>query len=184
MFWRKKEAKPTVVDDDGKPADNANQVHQGTKAPAIIENSAVIPHNHIARLMYYMHCVRNCVDIEISSRLVDFRNYHLLTEVEKRDVVAYVHRFHPRVLGNVIFFAVSDDNYLLPKSTNNFLAFDDPEVIGSFNLPSNVVSVDGVQHVIQRIMIYKYSWLHDYFETPFNEEKWRIGLSPRRVSLF
>ena len=182
MFWRKKETKAYVVDDNGKQVDTVNQIHEGTKGTVVIGDGRVVPNNYIARLMYYLHCVRNCVDLEITSRLVDFRNYHLLTELEKRDVVAYAHRFRPRVLRNVIFFEVSDNNYLLPKSSNNFLAFDDPVVIGSFNLASNAITVDGVQQIIKRIMIYKYGWLHDYFEQPFSEEKWRIGLSPRRVS--
>lgn len=183
MFWRKKETKANVVDDNGKAAgDTLNKIHQGSKATVVIGDANVIPSNHIARLMYYLHCIRNCVDLEVSSRLIDFRNHHLLTELEKRDVVATAHRFRPRVLQNVIFFEVSDDNYLLPKSANSFLAFDDPVVIGSFNLASNAITVDGVQQIIKRIMIYKYAWVHDYFEIPFAEEKWRIGLAPRRVS--
>lgn len=182
MFFRKKESKADIVDDNGKTVDpTINKMHNGTTSTIVIEEGSVIPRNYIARLMYYLHCVRNCIDLEISSRLIDFKNFHLLTELEKRDVVAYAHRFRPRVLRAVIFYEVSDDSYLLPKSSNNFLAFDDPVVIGSFNLASNAVTVDGVQQIIKRIMVFKYAWLHDYFEVPFNEEKWRIGLAPRKV---
>jgi len=183
MFSRKNQAKAHVVDDNGKQVDpTVNQIHHGSnKATVMVENCAVIPNHPTAKLMYYLHCVRNCVDLEISSRLVDFKNYYLLTELERRDVVAFAHRFRPRVLCNVIFFEVSDDSYLLPKSSNNFLAFDDPVVIGSFKLASNPITVDGVQQIIKRIMLFKYGWVHDYFEVPFGEEKWRIGLAPRRM---
>jgi hypothetical protein len=28
-------------------------------------------------------------------------------------------------------------------------------------------------------MVFKYPWMHDYFEGPFSRENWRIGLAPR-----
>lgn len=152
------------------------------KPSAVIGDTAIIPNNHIAKLMYYLHCVKNCVDVDITSRLVDYKNYRLLSEIERRDVVIHAHRFRPGVLRKVIFFEVEEDNYLLPNATNNFLAFNDPVVIGSFNLTSNLILVDGQQFIIKQVMVFKYSWLHDYFIVPFADEKWRIGLAPKPVS--
>jgi len=138
-----------------------------------------IPEDNIAKLMYYINAVHNCVDIKISDRLMSYRNVDDLTEQDKRDVVAFVHRYRPSALRNVIFFEVDDRSYMLPTTTNNFLDFQDPVVIGSFNLPSNLVMVDGVQHIIRRVMIFKRVWMSDFFIEPFEAEKWRINLAPR-----
>lgn len=146
-------------------------------------NTTVVPNDSIARLMYYLNSVHNCVDIVISDRLLNFRNYYDLTEIEKRDVVAYAHRYRPSALRDVIFFEVEERSYLLPDTSNNFLALDDPVVIGSFNLSSNVILVDGVQSIIRRVMIFKHTWLTSYFTVPFEDEKWRIGLGPQPVSI-
>lgn len=172
---------PTVVDDNVE-TNTQNSVPE-KKPSVVIGDTTVIPNDNTARLMYYLHCVKNCVDVDISSRLVDYKNFRLLSDIERRDVVIYAHRFRPGVLRKVIFFEVEEDNYLLPNATNNFLAFDDPVVIGSFNLTSNVILVDGVQFIIKRVMIFKYSWLHDYFVVPFSDEKWRIGLAPKPTYL-
>jgi len=135
--------------------------------------------------MYYLNCLKNCVDLELSHRLTDYKNHFLLNEEEKRDIVVLAHRYRPRVMRNIIFFEVDDQSYMLPHTSNNFLEFNDPVVIASFNMPSNVVVVDGVSSIIRRVMIYKYTWMHDYFEVPYEREKWRIGLAaeprgPRR----
>jgi len=141
--------------------------------------NVVIPNNHIAKLMYYLNSIHTCADLVISSRLLDFRNHSFLSEVERRDVVIYAHRYRPSVLNGILFFQVPSDSYLLPHSANNFLELDDATVISSFNLPSNVIIVDGAQHIVKRVMIYKFSWINDYFDVPYEHENWRIGLSPK-----
>lgn len=146
-------------------------------------NTTVVPADNIARLMYYLNSVNNCVDIQIDDRLMNFRNFHLLTELEKRDVVTCAHRYRPGALGGIIFFEVENSSYLLTDTSNNFLALDDPVVIGSFNLNSNVVVVDGVQSIIRRVMIFKRAWMASYYSIPFDEEKWRIGLGPQPVTV-
>lgn len=176
----------TAVSEKHEDDHTVSSIHSDkkTKSTVTIGDATQIPSNHMARLMYYLHCVKNCVDLDIGSRLIDYKNHRLLTEIERRDVLIYAHRFRPGVLRKVIFFEVEVDNYLLPNSTNTFLAFDDPVVIGSFNLTSNLILVDGVQFIIKRVMVFKYSWLHDYFIVPFSEEKWRIGLAPKPVCCY
>lgn len=145
-------------------------------------HTTVVPDDSIARLMYYLNSVHNCVDIAISDRLLNFRSYYDLTELERREVVTYAHRYRPDALRDIIFFEVEERSYLLPDTSNNFLALDDPVVIGSFNLASNVIMVDGVQSIIRRVMIFKRVWLTSYYNVPFEDEKWRIGLGPQPVS--
>lgn len=145
-------------------------------------NAIVVPNDSIAKLMYYLNSVHNCVDIVVSDRLLNFRNYYNLTEQEKRELLTLVDRYRPSALRDIIFFEVEDSSYLLPETSNNFLALDDPVVIGSFNLSSNVILVDGIQSVIRRVMIFKHSWQINYFNIPFDEEKWRIGLATPPVS--
>lgn len=166
MWWRRRQAKTVALTESNGP----------------VHVVSTIPADNIARLMYYLHCVKLCADFDFNSRLVDFTNHRLLTESEKRDVVITAHRFRPAVLRNVLFFEVDYQNYLLSGTSNNFLDFSDPVVIGSFNLYSNAVTVDGVQYIIGKVMLYKHSWMDDYYFIPFEEEKWRIGLDSSPVS--
>lgn len=99
-------------------------------------------------------------------------------------MVVTAHRFRPAVLRSVLFFEADDQNYLFTGTANNFLDFSDPVVIGSFNLCSNAINVDGVQYLIQRIMVFKHCWMDDYYFRPFEAEKWRIGLHSDPVSDF
>jgi hypothetical protein len=95
---------------------------------AEIGSSAEIPNHPIAKLMYYLHCVKNCTDLNVSTKLTDYKNFDHLNDEELRDVVIYAHRYRPRVLRNLLFFEVDAQNYLLPQSYNIFLNIDDPEV--------------------------------------------------------
>lgn len=150
--------------------------------PHPVSHPTAVPNNYIARLMYYLQCVKNCVDINISPRLLHYEDFHVLADHEKRDVVQWAHRFRPGALRNTIFFEVANDNYMVRETANTFLLFDDPVVIGSFHLASNAITVDGVRTVIRKVMVYKHAWLVDYFLTPFTEEKWRIGLGDKPVT--
>lgn len=153
------------------------------KPSIIIGDTTVVPAFSMAKLMYYLRCIKTCVDLEISSRLIDYMNHQLLTELEKRDVVIYAHRYRPGVLRNIILFEVDDHSSLLPRSANNFIAIDDPVVAEHFTVASNDITVDGRDYPIKKLLIFKYSWLHDFFSVPFAEENWRIGLSPKPVSI-
>lgn len=150
----------------------------------VVTATIVIPDNAIAKLMYYLHCVNNCAPLLISPRLLDYQNYLTLNDVEKRDVVIFAHRYRPVVVRNVLFYEVDDQNYLLPHISNKFLELTDPVVIQSFNLPGKMIIVDGVASTISRVMIHKFVWGIEYFEQPYSQENWRIGISPRPVSSF
>lgn len=154
----------------------------GSKPSVVIGDTTVVPAFSMAKLMYYLRCVKTCVDLEISSRLIDYRNHQILTELEKRDVVTFAHRYRPDVLRNLIFFEVDERSSLLPSSANNFLSVDDPVVAEHFTLACNEITVDGVEYPIKKLLVFKYCWLHDFFSVPFAEENWRIGLSPKPVS--
>lgn len=193
---------PTIENDENKPASNTDAVAStesnvepekqtkpvkppkpiGSKPSIVIGDTTVVPAFSMAKLMYYLRCIKTCVDLEIGSRLIDYMNHQLLTELERRDVVVFAHRYRPGVLRNVVLFEVDDHSPLLPRSANTFLAVDDPMVAEHFTPASNDISVDGVEYPIKKLLIFKYSWLHDYFSVPFSEENWRIGLSPKPVS--
>jgi hypothetical protein len=150
---------------------------------ALLPNAISIPEDNIAKLMYFLNAVHNCVDVAFDDRLINYRYYYDLSDEERREVVTFAHRYRPAALRNVIFYEVDDTSYMLTTTSNRFLELNDPVVIGSFNLPSNVVLVDGVQHVIRRVMIYKRVWAREFFMDPFEGEKWRIGLGPKPLAV-
>jgi len=164
-----------------------NEIHSKNVEPEKPDAQVVdVPDNSLSKLMYYLHCVRACIDINVSSRLFDFKNYRLLTELEKRDVVAAVHGCRPGLLRNVIFFEVDNDNPLLAVSTqipnNCFYDLNDSIVSESLHPNYNVICLDGAESVIHRVMVYNDAWIQDNFYTPFVELKWIIGIYPLNKS--
>lgn len=171
MFCRKKQNQSRYnsvpTSDDQKKTDNATEPIRG--------DTTEVSGNHIARLMYYLHCVKNCVNVDISANLVDFKRFYLLTESEKRDVVILAHRLRPSVTNNVIFFEVGDQ--LLPSTPNDFMDVTDPLVKESFHVTKTEVIMDGSKYSVTKVMVYRPIWMYDFFEAPFREENWRIGLN-------
>jgi hypothetical protein len=166
-----RQVRPTKAD---KPMKSV--VDSSTLDSLGIRESVVIPFDDIARLMYYLSCVQKCINININPKLVDYKHYTSLTETEQRDVVRFANKFIFNVLLNVIFFDVDeDDENVFLRGANAFIDYDDPVMHGGrFKAPSNEVKIDGDTYTVTKVMVFKYSWMHDYFVIPFSHEQWRI----------
>lgn len=52
----------------------------------------------------------------------------------------------------------------------------------SLNLSSDTITLNKTKHTIKKVMIHSQVWITEFFEEPFEAEKWRISLSPKPVS--
>ncbi len=71
--------------------------------------TTTVPNNSLARLMYYLKCVRSCLpSLDIPDRLCNYNNYFYMSNDDSKTVVAYAVLLSPDVLNNEVFFPVSD----------------------------------------------------------------------------
>ena len=59
-----------------------------------------VANNDLARLMYYLSCVSSVIQIDISEKLIDFKNYDTLSKEEEQSVVVLASLFDPQIFIN------------------------------------------------------------------------------------
>ena len=124
--------------------------------------SATVPNDPIAKLMYYFNCICGCVEPDDSSairRLRDYKNYERLTSDEKNKLLAIVLALSPDKLIGQIFFP-SDD---CGEFTNRFLKLS---AVSTNLVVSESILIGGQRRKVQTIMMFQKSWMETYFIEP------------------
>ena len=124
--------------------------------------TVTVPSDPTARLMYYFDCICSCIKPDDSSairRLRDYNNYERLSNDEKNKLLAIVLTLSPdKLIGQVIF--PSDD---LGSSSNRFLELS---AVSTNLVVSESILIGGQRQKVQKIMMFKKSWIEKYYIEP------------------
>ena len=127
--------------------------------------SVSVPNNPRAKLMYYLSCVCNALQLDSSdtmsiSALKDYQNYYRLTEEEKKKLLVFCVMLSPDVLLNKVFF---QNDRMCGDSSNEFY---DIGTVASQLVVSNSIVIGGQRKNIRKIMTFKMSWLRNHYLEP------------------
>jgi len=139
-----------------------------------------VPNNNIARLMYYLSCVNNCLDKDgqsslLDSRHTDFRNYDKLQDEEQTLIVLLSLLLSPDELIGVCFFVVDEGAACLRGSSNEFLETTSAKsFLGALYSQNKVFVFKGDEVQTSRVMVCTKGWLQNNFMVPFSGEVGRL----------
>ncbi|UJR21079.1 hypothetical protein I4U23_024179 [Adineta vaga] len=121
-----------------------------------------IPENDVAKLMYYFNCVCYVIEYDDTDmqRYRDFNNWYLLSAREVRLLVALCYTLSPDVFDNKAFFR---SDAMSASDVNKFYKIN--EVSHQVIAASSIV-IAGRTRKVNRIMMYKMSWMHQYYFGP------------------
>eukprot|EP00477_Mikrocytos_mackini_P003305 GAHX01004153.1.p1 GENE.GAHX01004153.1~~GAHX01004153.1.p1 ORF type:complete len:177 (+),score=20.24 GAHX01004153.1:49-579(+) len=127
--------------------------------------SVTVPENPRAKLMYYLSCVCDALQLDSSdtrniARLKDYQNYFRLTEEEKSELLVLCAVLSPDVLLNKVFF---QNDRMCGNSSNEF--YDIGTVASQLVVSSSIV-IGGQRKNIRKIMTFKMSWLRKNYLEP------------------
>ena len=121
-----------------------------------------IPNDPIAKLMYYFDCVCSCIEPDSSDtirHLRDYANYHWLTSDERAQLLVMCRALSPDKLIGTIFHPTDDCG----EYANQLLELS---AIKTDMVVTDSLLVGGQRKKIQKIMIFKKSWMEDYYIEP------------------
>ena len=145
-----------------------------------IGQTAVVPNDYRARLMYYLKCVNSVLELDIPKMeyFTNYNNYLFLTP-EKCDILFQLLMiFTPEFLIDKVFFA-SDE--LCGNANNKFFELAVAGVGLSFSVPRSIV-IGGKSTKVKKWMAYKRRWILEYYVNPmleFHESR----LSVKRINM-
>lgn len=127
--------------------------------------SVSVPNNPRAKLMYYLSCVCNALQLDSSdtmsiSTLTDYQKYFRLTEEEKKKLLVFCVTLSPDVLLNKVFF---QNDRMCGDSNNKF--YDIVTVSNQLVVSSSIV-IGGQRKNIRKIMTFKIAWLRKFYLEP------------------
>lgn len=127
--------------------------------------SVSVPDNPKAKLMYYLSCVCNALQLDSSDTmsiltLTDYQNYYRLTEEEKKELLGFCVMLSPDELHNKVFF---QKDRMCGDSSNEFY---DISTVANQLAVSNSIVIGGQRKSIRKIMTFKISWLRNNYLEP------------------
>ena len=126
--------------------------------------SCSVPDNPVARLMYYFNCVCTCVEADGDAtirRLRNYRNYSILSNEEQAQLLLLCLALSPDKLVGSIFFPADDVN--LEGFSNQFFQLS---AVNTRLVVAESVIIGGQQRRVQKIMMFKTSWIETYYINP------------------
>ena len=127
--------------------------------------SVSVPDNPKAKLMYYLNCICNALDLDTSDsqslqQLRDFKNYWALDEDEVTQLLFLCNMLSPDVLLNKVIF---NDDEMCGDSANEFYEIG---AVRNRMVVSNSIMIGGQTRRVNKIMTFKMSWLRNNYLTP------------------
>ena len=122
-----------------------------------------VPNNPHAKLMYYLNCVSEVVDVD-DSKLTDYQNYDQLNNVEFNLVYKLAKDIPPSLLINARIFIVNQN--LLSKCDNHFYEMTD-ETIG-VHVNSEII-FGGKVRKVKKVMACNNQWLTNNYYNPIKQ---------------
>ena len=132
----------------------------------LVERNLAIPDNRIAKLMYYLDCLVNIIDLDDGTvnldRLTDYEHYYNLTEEEQRTVAGLCIVSNPEALEQFSLLLVKPE--LLPNgSGNEFFDIKDPRL--GVEVPEEVTFAETPVKVL-KVMVCTEEWIDKYYTQP------------------
>ena len=132
----------------------------------LVERNLAIPDNRIAKLMYYLDCLVNIIDLDDGTvnldRLTDYEHYYNLTEEEQKTVAGLCIVSNPEALEQFSLLLVKPE--LLPNgSGNEFFDIKDPRL--GVEVPEAVTFAETPVKVL-KVMVCTEEWIDKYYTQP------------------
>ncbi|XP_069122517.1 uncharacterized protein [Argopecten irradians] len=129
-----------------------------------IGESVAVPQHPVARAMYYLKCICDVLDLDDGNtnlrKFTDYKNYHLMTELDIDALSLYVVSIKPeQLIGKCLF----PDEEICGNSNNKFFEL---ESVRQNMVIVNDVLIAGQHRRVNRIMFFKRAWLQLYIATP------------------
>lgn len=128
--------------------------------------TATIPNDCTARLMYYLNCMCHLLDLNDDASIQRYRNYNNyenMTQRDKNAIIRLCQLLNPRFLINKCIFQ-SDE--LCGSNSNKFYELTSNKV--SFSTVDSIL-IGGVSRNVNNIMVFKMEWLRRYYTNPLEE---------------
>ncbi|CAF1508059.1 unnamed protein product [Rotaria magnacalcarata] len=142
-----------------------------------IGRSVSIPENDVAKLMYYLNCVCfsvDCNDDPDIRRLTNYNNWSNLTVDEQKRLLVFCYTLSPDVFDNKVFF---QNDALCQNSSNKF--YEISQLRHQVFAVSTIV-VAGRARQVNKIMVYKLSWIRFYYLEPMQRLAQRFTAQQRQ----
>ena len=132
----------------------------------LVERNLAIPDNRMAKLMYYLDCLVNIIDLDDGTvnldRLTDYEHYYNLTEEEQKMVAGLCIVSNPEALEQFSLLLVKPE--LLPNgSGNEFFDIKDPRL--GVEVPEEVTFAETPVKVL-KVMVCTEEWIDKYYTQP------------------
>ena len=132
----------------------------------LVERNLAIPDNRMAKLMYYLDCLVNIIDLDDGTvnldRLTDYEHYYNLTEEEQKTVAGLCIVSSPEALEQFSLLLVKPE--LLPNgSGNEFFDIKDPRL--GVEVPEAVTFAETPVKVL-KVMVCTEEWIDKYYTQP------------------
>ena len=128
-------------------------------------NKIIVPNNKLAKLMYYLDCVFTIVKYDVEEKYYNYNNFSVLTKDEENIVLQLAEFFNPSNMLKLSLF-ILDHNLLPNEKENEFFEITDKNI--GVNINSEVV-LEGRILKVQKVMVYKQSWMNKYYFDPIHE---------------
>ena len=121
--------------------------------------------NPKAKLMYYLSCICNALDLDTSDsqslqQLRDYKNYWALDEDEVTQLLLLCNMLSPDILLNKVIFK---DDEMCGDSANEFYEIG---AVRNRMIVSNSIMIGGQTRRVNKIMTFKMSWLRNNYLVP------------------
>ena len=137
---------------------NYNKLHVKS-----IGETVTIPNDDVARLMYYLSCVKTVIDYDNEDDiLTDFENYDLLNVEQLTVLFSLVILFNPKIFINSGVF-ILDPSLVPVGSTNEFYQITNERINFHFN---DEIMIGGKTRKILKVMACNISWLMRFYYNP------------------
>ena len=125
-----------------------------------------VPENPTAKLMYYFHCICSCIEADndyTTHRLRDYQNNYLsLSEDEEAKLLIFCLALSPDKLIGTILFPVDDEEDLDGMNANFF----ELSAVNTKIVVSESLLIGGQQKKVQKILMFKKSWIESNYLDP------------------
>jgi hypothetical protein len=150
--------------------------------------TVTVPQNATAKLLYYLSCINTIIKlIELNIDEVDYSFVSLVNDYEncqatsvtnqdKQKVLRIARAFSPNILEGKIFFKIANLD-----SGNQFFEINSSEITVA---ATDEVFIGGAKKKIQKIMMYKDSWLQTYYFNAIRDLDRELGQLTRTNTQF
>ena len=125
--------------------------------------ATTVPDNDVAKLMYYLDCVCTAIDCGPDEDIRRFRNYSHWAQLsfeERKLLLVLCYTFSPDVFEGKVFFHSEE---LCVEFSNEFYKINQ---VRHRLIAAESVLIAGRAHQVTNIMVYKMSWMRQYYLEP------------------